>query len=206
MQTLKLTLGAMLAAVCMSGFTAPSQTNKPPPVLADLKRVAILRLNEEWIIERDQVREETRISLKAPMLTMDDDSNIKIDVICYTSESTPAPEDIKFHIVSNSDGWRFLKYSAFIVNYDGTKKDFGELKVDGDVLPSGRVMEQMVAHFTYEEFHQMTYANKVLLNLGTQHNSELSSFSRSKWKALCNYFDLLKAEQKSKPAKEESKP
>jgi hypothetical protein len=185
-----------------AGYTAtnlPSSTNSPrtatAPDAAQIKLSAIWRVNEFWNVERDHVREETKISLKDRMHGDDDISSIDIDIICRVSEAEPVPDEITMHFISKSDDWRFLNYSAFIVNYDGMKKDFGELKVDGDVISGGRVLEQMIAHFSYEEFRKMAFAKTVLLNLGTQTNDEIVPSSRVKWQVLCNYFDLMKPER-----------
>ena len=180
---------------------SPAKTNstsQPAPSAAQLKLAAIQRVNEFWKIERDQVREETKISLKSRMVGLDGTSSIEIDVICRVNESAPVPEDFTLHFISHSDDWRFLKYSEFIINYDGIKKDFGELKVDGEVLASARVLEQMMAHLDYDEFHQMSFARNVRLNLGTQMNDTISTESRIKWQVLCHYFDLIKSDQKAK--------
>jgi hypothetical protein len=176
---------------------------KPVPTAADIKRDAIQRVNDFWKIERDHVREETCISLKNQIIDLSESSNLRIDVTCYVNVDRPVPAELQFHFASNSDDWEFLKYSAFIVNYDGTKKDFGELKVSGDVLPDARVFEQMNAWFTYEEFHQMAFAKRVMFNLGTHQNGTILPATRAKWQILCNYFDLIQAEQKAKTEKEE---
>jgi len=116
----------------------------------------------------------------------------------------PVPDDFTIHFVSHSDDWRFLKYSEFIINYDGIKKDFGELKVDGEVLADARVLEQMMAHVGYDTFHQMAFARNVRMNLGTQMNDTITPESRIKWQILCNYFDLIKAEQQAKTKNSEA--
>jgi len=185
----------------------PAKTNapaKPAPTAAQLKLAAIQRVNEFWNIERDQVREETKISLKKRMVGIEGGSSIEIDIICRVNEAAPVPEDFTIHFISHSDDWRFLKYSEFIINYDGIKKDFGELKVDGEVLSDARVLEQMLAHVGYDTFHQMAFARNVRMNLGTQMNDTITPESRVKWQVLCNYFDLMKAEQQAKTKNSET--
>jgi len=132
------------------------------------------------------------------MVGIEGGSSIELDIICRVNEAVPVPNDFTLHFVSHSDDWRFLKYSEFIINYDGIKKDFGELKVDGEVLDDARVLEQMMAHIGYETFRQMAFARNVRMNLGTQMNDTITPESRVKWQILCNYFDLIKAEQQAK--------
>lgn len=170
----------------------------PPPTPEQLKLAAIQRVNQYWNIERDRVREETKISLKHPPVSLDGTFSVEIDIVCYVNESHPAPDEINLIFNNVADDWQYLRYSAFIVNYDGEKKDFGELKVQGDVLPSGRVSEIMLANFTYDEFHKMAFSKKVMLDLGTQKNCQITPETRTQWQTLCNYFDLIKSQQKLK--------
>src|SRR6185437_8226835 len=81
---------------------ATTNAAKPTLTLAQLKIADIQRVNEFWKIERDHVREETRISLKTPMIGLDDYSSIKLDIICYTSANAPVPDDFTFHFVSTA--------------------------------------------------------------------------------------------------------
>ncbi len=76
------------------------------------------------------------------------------------------------------------------------KKISANLKVDGDVLQSGGVLEQMLATFTYDEFRQMAFSKSVMFNIGSMKNFEITLGTRNKWRILCNYFELIKSKEK----------
>lgn len=103
---------------------------------------------------------------------------------------------MRFESVSRD--WQFLKNSRLAINYDGKMKVFSELEVNGDVLRNASVSEIMVAQFDYDEFRSIAYAKEVGFNLGAVlKNNEFTPTMREEWKALYEYFAVLKLEKES---------
>ena len=159
--------------------------------IAQAKQIAIVQLNRYFKIERDQVEERTTIESKEPAITK---KGTQIKVVCFVGKDDPIPDEIHFKITGRSYDWQYLDYSRFVIKYDDQRKTFEKLEDKGTVLHNGTVLEQMFADLSFDEFREITMADSVQVKLGIE-EFQFDDDYRAEWRALFQYFDVIKAEK-----------
>ena len=178
----------LLTIVALLGCLAGCSKNTKPEVSAPPIDSAVqAALNEEFTnrisAEYDKFKEYTDIE---PREYIEVTNSLKVIPITHVKSSESSPHWYAIHFLSQSEDWKFLKDSRLILLFDGKKKDFGDLKHNGDVVDGG-VLEQMNAVVTPEEFHDIAYAQNLEGQLGGVEFS-IGYDARRDWRTMIVHF------------------
>jgi len=165
-----------------NSIVSTSVTNKPPEAANDLRIQGLERLFNSRISSKyDKFDDTSEFCVRTPLKY---GSEMEISAYAIIIGNRPL---FKLHIVNESDEWEYLKFSHFVIIYDGKRKDLGDLDDDGSVMPSGNVLEQMIADFSLQEFREISFAKSVEAKLGITHLT-FDYASRNDWRILVNHF------------------